>query len=427
MRMRTGVALLALSVTAAGCDTSLDVVNPNAPVETEVLTSVDGMLALSLGMQDQFASSILVYNRAPSLIANEWGVRTQALEADRSLYTGNAIDAGYGVVSGPYYATYRVARSANLIIANADDLPLAAPLQAGLVANAKLFKAMALGMAAQQYERLPLDADFEGGVPVPRDEVFAEVIRLLEEARAHINNVSDAELATFRARASTPNFDLRNTIAAMLARYYLIAGQNQQALDAANDVDLNSISVFTYPSPTTNPIHNYSFQLNYVMPLVSFVEEAEEGDERVNFWVNTAADPVIGNPPSSVMLPFQFYSSPNDVYHVYLPGEIMLIKAEAHARLNNLDEAREQINLVRTKEATGSLPGAELPELTEEDLPDQTSILQQIAYERRYELFSQGLRWEDLRRLGDVLGIEPKVDFLPFPESECRANPNAGC
>lgn len=427
MRMRTGVALLALSVTAAGCDTSLDVVNPNAPVETEVLTSVDGMLALSLGMQDQFASSILVYNRAPSLIANEWGVRTQALEADRSLYTGNAIDAGYGVVSGPYYATYRVARSANLIIANADDLPLAAPLQAGLVANAKLFKAMALGMAAQQYERLPLDADFEGGVPVPRDEVFAEVIRLLEEARAHINNVSDAELATFRARASTPNFDLRNTIAAMLARYYLIAGQNQQALDAANDVDLNSISVFTYPSPTTNPIHNYSFQLNYVMPLVSFVEEAEAGDERVNFWVNTAADPVIGNPPSSVMLPFQFYSSPNDVYHVYLPGEIMLIKAEAHARLNNLDEAREQINLVRTKEATGSLPGAELPELTEEDLPDQTSILQQIAYERRYELFSQGLRWEDLRRLGDVLGIEPKVDFLPFPESECRANPNAGC
>jgi starch-binding outer membrane protein, SusD/RagB family len=427
MRMRSGVALLALSVTAAGCDLSLDVVNPNAPVETEVLTSVDGMLALSLGMQDQFASSILVYNRAPGLITDEWGVRTQALEADRSLYTGQAIDAGYGVVSGPYFATYRVARSANLIISSAADLPLAPALQAGLLANAKLFKAMALGMAAQQYERLPLDATIEGGVPVPRAQVFAEVIRLLEEARAHINNVAEADLATFRARASTPNFDLRNTIEAMLARYYLIVGQNQQALDAANNVNLASVSVFTYPSPTVNPIHNYSFQLNYVMPLRSFVEEAETGDQRVPYWVNTEAAAVVGNPPTSVMLPFQMYSNANDSYHVYLPGEIMLIKAEAYARLNDLDEAREQINLVRTKEASAGLPGADLPPLTEADLPDQTAILQQIGYERRYELFSQGLRWEDLRRLGGVLGIQPKAQFLPFPESECRSNPNAGC
>jgi starch-binding outer membrane protein, SusD/RagB family len=427
MRIRIGLAVLALSAVAAGCDMSLDVVNPNAPIETEVLTSVDGMLALSLGMQDQFATSVLTYNRAPALITDEWGTRTLALEADRSLFTGQAIDAGYGVVSGPYFVTYRVARSANLIIANAGNIPLSPALQSGLIANAKLFKAMALGMAAQHYERLPLDATIDGGVPVPRAQVFDEVIRLLESARSDIAGVAEADLATFRTRASTPNFDLRNTIEAMLARYYLIVGQNQQALDAANRVNLSSVSVFTFPAPTVNPIHNYSFQLNYVMPLRSFVDEAEPGDARVGYWVNTGGTQVIGNPPTAVMLPFQMYSSPNDVYHVYLPGEIMLIKAEAYARLNDLESARQQINLVRTKQPTAGLPGANLPPLTAADLPDQTAILRQIGYERRYELFSQGVRWEDLRRLGSVLGIQPKAAFLPFPEAECRTNPNAGC
>ncbi len=430
MRIRAGLALLALSVTAAGCDTSLDVVNPNAPVETEVLSSVDAMLAFSIGMQDQFATSVLIYSRAPALVTDEWGVRTQALLADRSLYVPTfAIDPAYGVVSDPYYVTYRVARSANLIMSSVGNLPLAPSLQSALTANAKLFKAMALGMAAQQYERLPLDADINGAVPVPRAQVFTEVIRLLESARGDILNVPDNDpgMVTFRARATTPNFDLRNSIEAMLARYNLIVGQNQQALDAANRVNLASISRFDYPSPTRNPINNYSTGLNYVMPLRTFADSAEAGDGRVRYWVNPDTAQVVGDPPTAVMLPFRMFGLPSDPFYVYLPGEIMLIRAEALARLNNLPAARAQINMVRTKTASAGLPGANLPALTAEQLPDQTSILRQIGYERRYELFSQGLRWEDLRRLGTILGIQPKNQFLPFPDSECRTNPNAGC
>ena len=51
----------------------------------------------------------------------------------------------------------------------------------------------------------------------------------------------------------------------------------------------------------------------------------------------------------------------------------------------------------------------------------------QIAHERQYELFSQGLRWEDLRRLGTLIGVQPKVPFLPMPQGECNTNPSAGC
>ena len=53
-------------------------------------------------------------------------------------------------------------------------------------------------------------------------------------------------------------FDVRNTIDAMLARYYLFTGQYQQALDAAKRVDLTKVSVLAYPDPAVNPIYNYS-------------------------------------------------------------------------------------------------------------------------------------------------------------------------
>jgi starch-binding outer membrane protein, SusD/RagB family len=426
MRARTGVMILAAGVLTSGCDMSLDLLNPNAPTEEEVLSNLDGILALSLGMQEQFAGSILTYVRAPALVTDEWGTRTAALAADQSLFAGGNIDPSFGVVSGPYFATYRVARSANNILAAAPTLGLAPGLERGLTSTARLFKAMALGMAAMHYERLPLDASIDGASLVPRAEAFAEVLRLLEAARADLQGVSDAELTTFRNRGLTPSFDLRNTIDAMLARYYLITGQNQQALTAANRVNLNSVSVFTYPDPDRNPINNYALGALYVAPLQSFVTEAEAGDQRVPYWVNTAAAPFMGNPPVP-LLPFQMYSGRNDVFHVYLPGEVMLIKAEAHARLGQLPEARTQINLVRTKAPTGNLPGANLPALTAAQLPDLNSILAQIAHERRYELFSQGLRWEDLRRLGAVSGRQAKATFLPIPEAECRSNPNVNC
>jgi hypothetical protein len=108
---------------------------------------------------------------------------------------------------------------------------------------------------------------------------------------------------------------------------------------------------------------------------------------------------------------------------------MLLIRAEAQARLGNLAQARTFINQVRTKTATATsiTPGGGLPALTAAQLPTLEAVLRQVAYERRYELYLQGLRWEDLRRLGQFAGRQPKATFLPLPESECQINPNAGC
>lgn len=426
MRLRIAAAGL-LAFGLAGCDMNLDLTNPNAPTDKTALGSLDGVIATSLGMQDQFTGSMNTYVRAPSLVGYEWGVTTKTLAADQSLFLGEGVDASFGVVSGPYYATYRIVRTADEIIGAVPTLSdVGSGLAAGLTANAKLFKAMALGMAAMQYASLPLGADVDGATLVPREQVLAEVIRLLESARTDIAGVTDAELAGFKSRALTPSFDLRNTIDAMLARYYLYTNQYDEAIAAAERVDLSVVSLFTYPDPDLNPIYNYSAIAGYTAALTAWAEAAEPGDQRVTFWADTA-----GAPPAAASYapidPFALYGTRNAPIPAYVPGEMLLIQAEAHARQGDLARAVELINEVRTKSGTATTPGAELPPVSALVLDTEAEVLAQIAYERRYEMYSQGTIWEDLRRLGQYIGLEPKLDFLPTPQSECTTNPNAGC
>jgi len=436
MRIRAGITLLTLAL-VAGCDTGLNLNNPNSPTQETALSSIDGIVATELGMQDQFAASVLSYVRAPALITDEWGTASKALAADQSLFTGDAIDPSYGVVSDPYYNTYRVARTADVIIGSVPKLGgLSAGFAAGLTANAKLFKAMALGMAAQQYAKLPIDAAPGGATPVPRAEVFAEVIRLLESARSDIGAVSDAELSGFTTRALSPGVDLRNTIDAMLARYYLITGQYQSAFTAAGRVNLAKTSLLNYPGTEINPIYNYSVVAGYVAPLKSWAQrpQADSADKRVPFWVDTLAAPPAGNPPTLKLAQFNMFGHRNDPFPLYVPGEMRLVQAEALMRLpnaaTNLQPAIDLINQVRAEVPTSTTPGAGFPDSTKLtiatlDTPDK--VLAQIAHERRYELFSQGLRWEDIRRFGALAGGVAKAAFLPMPQAECTTNPNAGC
>jgi hypothetical protein len=422
------LALLFSLLGTAACD--LDLENPNDPTEQEVLADADGILALAVGLQGQYASSVLEYARAPALVTDQWGPAARALLADQSLFTGNDVLPDYGVVTAPYVATYRISRTARLLQERAPEVGSNQGVRVGSVALAKLFRAMALGNAALQYERLPVDAALEGATPQPREVVIDTVIALLESARADLATVTDAELGvTFRSRVLASGLDLRNTTDAMLARYYLIDGQYQQAITAADRVDLTKVSVLTYPNPNVNEVFNYSFGgAVYVGALQSFVDEAEPGDRRPAFWVDVTATPVPARITNARLLPFRAFAERNDPIPLYLPDEMRLIKAEAFTRLGQFEQARAQINAVRTQTTGSALePVAGLPALPVEALDTEAELFRQIAYERQYELYWVGTRWSDLRRLDPFVSTEPSIQFLPFPLRECQINPNSGC
>jgi starch-binding outer membrane protein, SusD/RagB family len=419
-------ALLATSI--ASCDLNLE--NPNAPTEDEIITSRDGIIAVAVGMQAQFAQSIDDWMVTNSLVTDEWGTRSLALLSYISLFTGDNFDDAYDVVLQPYARTYQIVNSANIVLEGVQNLALGVGLEGGLSAAANLFKAMALGFAYQQYEELAVDVDPDGASPVPRAQVLDSVIVLLERARTAFNSVSAEGLTEFNARALGPGIDLPNTIDAMLARYYLFDGRYAEAITAADRVNQSVISQLQYPAPTINPVRNLAFGLRYVGGLLKgFARQAQPGDARVQYWLDTLAATLPANPPDTLLKPLRKYFDVNEPFPLYLPDEMKLIKAEALTRQGgaaNFAAAGALVNEVRMdntaqvdEPTAGQLP---LP-LTALDTEDE--LLNEIAYQRRYELYMQGLRWEDTRRLSTARTTTPTFPFLPLPRQECVTNPVA--
>ena len=436
-RRVAGAAIAALLLAGTACD--LDLSNPNSPTEDAVLTDPEGVIAVAAGMQAQFAETIDDYMVTNSLVTDEWGTRTLALVSYISLLTGENFSPDYGVVYTPYFRTYLTVKSANTVLAGAED-PVVGPLlgtnmRIGVRALARTFKAMALGMAIQQYEEIPINPAPGGAAPEPRDIVLDTILTLLEDARADLATTG-LDLTDFNGRVLGPGINLANTINAMLARYYLMDGQYQQAIDAANRVPLPSISELRYPTPNRNPIENLAFQLQYVGGLQSFVAAAQAGDRRPAYWLNTTnsttpANPAPSNPPDTVVRLLRKYSTPQESFPLYLPDEMKLIKAEAYTRIGgaaNFLLAAALINEVRTQTTSAvDEPVAGLPAIAPAGLDTEVELLNAIAYERRYELYMQGLRWEDTRRLGTARTTTPTLPWLPIPTQECQTNPLAEC
>lgn len=415
------MALVALALPA--CD--LDLQNPNAATRDEVLTDINGVIALAVGMEDIYAANVDTWVQAPALVTDEWGTRSLALLAWTSLLTGENFDDGFGTAEAPWAAAYRVISAADDLVENVDGVGLGPSFTRALTALGHLYRGMALGQLYLHYERAPLDVDTENPPAVDRAELLAAALESLETARATWAQVDPGELGGFNSRVKNEGFNVGNTIDAMLARYYLFAGAWSEAAAAAQRVDLSVLSVFEYVSPDENPIYDLALDAGYVAGLESWAEEAEAGDQRVGFWMDLEADAPESN-TDSALVAFRQYSSPGDDFPVYLPDEMRLIRAEALARSGQLDEARALVNAVRTQESSPlAEPVAGLPALAGDALDTEAELLAQIAYERRYELFAQGLRWEDIRRLDLSAGYT--MQFLPIPRQECLANTSINC
>ena len=429
-RARAAAAALTLVGGLAACDLDLD--NPNSPTEEQLSGSLNGVVAAAVGMQSLYAQTIDDYMTTNSLITDEWGTTSVALVSYVALFTGpeEEIDPSFGVVSTPWSRSYLTIKSANAVIDAAQGPSVEGGMEAGISAMAKLFKAMSLSFLTQQYEEIAIQVSASGSTLKPRAEVMDTILTLLESARADLEGVSEGDLSAFRARVEPASFNTRNTVNAMLARNYLMDGQYDEAIAAADRVPPNTISSLAYPAPTRNPIENLAFQLNggYVGGLESWVLAAEPGDRRVTYWLDTAAAQPATNPVDSAVFDLEKYSDPTAPFPVYLPDEMKLIKAEAYARTNRFAQARALVNEVRTQ-TTASVdePVAGLTALPDAALDTEAELLAEIARQRRYELYEQGLRWEDTRRFGTALTTVPTIDFLPIPQQECNANPLRIC
>ncbi|HEY8165630.1 MAG TPA: RagB/SusD family nutrient uptake outer membrane protein [Gemmatimonadaceae bacterium] len=408
---RLAVALAATSMVGA-C--KLDVTNPNAATQTGVLSTAAGLRAVAIGMQGRLGNAVEEGIYVPGIISGELGntnatqSTTREFQRFPTLSANSQIEETNVDLLDIWVKHYGVVRSANDILDNIDNVSLAPGTSAGMLALAKLHKAIAFGTLIEAFEKIPIE-----NVASPqfsdRATVLTEVLALLAGAKA---DATGTPLSTeFTSQILAPGFDLLNTIRAMQARYALAAGQYQAALDFANEVPTTATSVVTYTTLDKNPLRDLFHLSKFFGALLSFRTGAEAGDTRVAKYTTATALNAFGG---ASLVETNIYLTDAEPIPLFTQDELSLIRAEAYARTNRLAEAIAQINIVRSRAGLSSKTAA--------DLPTQAAVLDEIYRQRTYSLFALGLHWADERRFGRI--SEAKVNYLPYPFTERATNPN---
>ncbi len=427
------LSILIVSYTAC----NLDLVNPNAATEEQVLKTKDGLFGLAVGMEDLYATSALGSAINTVAITTREAAAVTTYSSLEGLEDGGAELSGDNErVSRTFSRTHRVKGMAEDIIANVEDAELSDDTKSGLYGIANLYRAMCLGILAQNWEQVAILNSRDGNAAFSsRMDAYNEAISIL---KASISRVESKDISAEFASVFMPKEELLDKLNAYLARYELFAGNYQDAIDAANKVDKTKAYFFNYDSENKNPVY------------VKFIEDLVELAPRDNFGLASelAVDPADGRlafyfspvdtlslaglPVDKLVCPF--FLTDNAPIPFYNPSEMDLIVAEAYARMDKLTEAETALNKVRMKTADNDPLGYGLAAGFDDTYTANGSkieLLKEIYKNRRMETYLSGMALEDSRRFNRPdppasidYTTERNRNFYPYPASERARNAN---
>lgn len=437
MKNKIAVILLIGGFLFTACET--DFANPNNPVEDVVLETRDGLFALAIGLRQYYSVTALrQVIEAPGITTRELGVTNTFLGINELARGGAELPGESGGINDPWVILLRAKGMSESLIEGTNSVSLSAGSRSGLLAYGNLMKALTLGALVQMFEQVPIDNSADGAAQFSdRASTLAACITLLEEGRDELAATPMSD--EFMSTVLWSDISLTKTINAFLSRYNLLAGNYVASITAAdavlNDSDVTN-SMWVYDAVNQNPIWNRTVNSTSLNPQTNFgllgTYVPEAGDGRVNFYLGAAAGNAnadAGGQALSEML--GFFNSGTTSIPIYVPGEMLLNKAEAHARQNQLTDAVVQLNLVRQKTTDALGVNANLPAWTG-DASSMTDVLEEIYKNRSIELFLTGMRHEDSRRFHPSFAVpaatnttnERNRNFYPYPTIERENNPN---
>lgn len=416
-------SLLVLILTQNACQQEF--LNPSAASEQQVVNSPDGLVTLVNGLQFRYTigRTGAIYNAvaAGGLTTRELRVLNAGNTDELFLEQGfQSVQGSNAVVRNLWTSCQLTRASADIVLNNADRVITDAGLKSGVVAYASIFKALSLGTLAQFFQQAPITTGTNAPF-VPREQLLRAAIQQLETAATLVGTTAPS--ANFLNRVPA-GIDIPNTLQALIARYALFVGDYDKAIAAAGRVNLSVRSSFTFDDNARNPVFETAFgNVNVFAPTntnfgLTGALQPDPADRRLAFYFRSS-------PTATQNLGTGFYTANGTAIPVYLPGEMLLIRAEAYARKNDLTNAVTELNRVLTKtpaqDAWGV--GAGLPAYA----GPQTAadILLQIYENRQIELAFQGFRLEDSRRFSRPgpettpnTAAERTRNFLPYPFTE---------
>jgi len=414
------ILIVLAALGGVGC--KKDFTDPNRATDEQVFSSAKGLTGVVTGLQRVYAlgRGSTLYNLITinGLTTNELISVNTGNTAEEQLKTGgNLVDGNHTMLTTFWTTCNKVIYDADQVISNAKNLA-DKNYASGLIAYASIFKALSIGDMAEFWEKVPsgtgLNVNF-----IDRIDGYKKAIGVLDEAIATIsaNAISSAFLSNIPA-----GIDIANTLHALKARYSLFAGLYSQALAEANLVDLTKKSTFNFDALSNNPLYEIATATNNVVqPKDSTLGLPPSlapslTDGRVPFYTSINATTA---PRFRIN---GFGAAATTAIPVYLPGEMILIKAEAYARAATPDlvNATLELNKVVTKNNDIYGVNANQPPVAPATVQ---ALLDEIYRQRCIELFMSGLKLEDMRRFNRPTS-ERKRNLMPYPLRERDNNPN---
>lgn len=397
-----------------GCD--LDVSNPNSPTNEDIKT-YDGIRMTAIGMQARLSQAIGDFNTVSGIVSGEldpfiayvdYIPLRKAKDATRRV----KLEKTNAYCVTVWRVQYQVMKSAQDILNNIDAISMDDTVKKNITALAECGKAMTIYNLITHFEKIAVDINAEHPAFVDRAGAIAEALRLLDDAD---NKTSMGISSTVTKNVLGAGFDLRNTIKAYKAKFYLIKGDYANAATAASAVTAES--QYTYSATGSNPLYENFTRSTFTKALKYWVTGAEAGDKRIAATVNAAAmgSGFAGDSSCAVIK----YSTATSPYKIYTLNEMALIKAEAYVRGGGGDAAAE-VNKVRTAAGLPAYAGT------------SAGLLKEIFVQRFYELFATSQHLEDLRRfkadgidiVNDQRANQLAHEYLVYPYTEIDTNPN---
>lgn len=428
-----GVAGAVLGLALSGCDSILDV-RPvdRLPSDDAIVNATAARAAMtgaynSLQSLSYYGGTFIFFGDLSADNAASVGTLQSYADADR-----HELMADNGSIEAIWSAIYDGIARVNLVleqVPNVTDLDETERNQ--ILGEAHLLRALHHHNAVKLWGDVPLmlttvssPAQAAQVTRTPAAEVYAAILADLEDARTLMTDEDQ------RTRASRP------AALALLARVHLYLGNWAQAeawADSVLDMGLELAPAYadlfdaTGGATTEDILRVYFDATDYnnvgyyyhtrseggrgeVTITADLVSEFESGDAR--------ADHILALDDDAVQFSDKFPTTAGtEDLHVIRLAEVMLIKAEAHARQDELAAAVDAYNPVRER------AGLDPHELGV-DVTTQQQVLDAIFHERRIELALEGDRWADLVRTGRAaaeLGLandELYQLLYPIPQSE---------
>jgi hypothetical protein len=420
--IKTGWFIVAFALVLTYSSCKKNYTDPNRATDVQVFSSSKGLTGAVTGLQRVYtlgrASTLYNLITINGLTTNELIVVNTGNTAEVQLAAGGTqVDGNHSMLTTFWSTLNKVIYDADLVIESAKNLP-DKNFASGLIAYASIFKALSLGDMSEFWEKVPAEIGEKVSF-IDRIDGYKKAITVLDEAIAAV--AANAISTTFSSNVPA-GIDIINTLHALKARYSLFAGLYPQALAEANLVDLTKKSTFNFDALSLNPLYEVATSTNNVV---------QPKDSTLGLPVSLAPSLTDGRVPfytsinSTIAPRFRingFGAAATTAIPVYLPGEMILIKAEAYARAATPDLVNGIIELNKVVTKNNDIFGvnANQPAVAP---ATAAALLEEIYRQRSIELFMSGLKLEDMRRFNRP-NSERKRNLMPYPLRERDNNPN---